>query len=292
MSRYQDLGSLNDINDRRHRCQFCLLVSETFSDPESSDLQVYNENKILCRLNWEVDGREAATGSGGRRKGRTRRIHLSWYHNEELVKDSYLVFMAPERYVRPNSDAPAVWGDENLFLGRNISEKEDKGVLIRSWLRLCQRYHERLCGDGVERYRKDDFQRMVSQSFFGIIDVLRMRLTSLPHDAPYVALSYVWGNGNPYKTTIKNVMLHRSEGGLGECFEQLPRVIRDAITLVRRLGLRYIWIDSLCIVQDSPHSWRLNARVMDLIYGNAILTICGADGDDSNAGLKAMLDLY
>lgn len=62
----------------------------------------------------------------------------------------------------------------------------------------------------------------------------------------------------------------------------------DAFNLVRFLGVRYIWIDSLCIVQDSSRSWNLNSRVMDLIYGNALMTICAADGVDSSTGLRAM----
>lgn len=58
--------------------------------------------------------------------------------------------------------------------------------------------------------------------------------------------------------------------------------------LVRRLGLRYLWVDSLCIVQNSKRSWNLNARMMNVIYGNAHLTICAADGSDAWFGLKAL----
>lgn len=58
--------------------------------------------------------------------------------------------------------------------------------------------------------------------------------------------------------------------------------------LVRRLGLRYLWVDSLCIVQNSKRSWNLNARKMNIIYGNAHLTICAADGSDAWLGLKAL----
>ena len=57
--------------------------------------------------------------------------------------------------------------------------------------------------------------------------------------------------------------------------------------LVRRLGLRFLWVDSLCIVQDSARSWNLNSKMMNLIYGNACLTICAADGFDASTGLKA-----
>ena len=171
-----------------------------------------------------------------------------------------------------------------------------------------------------------DFGEIISQSYFGVIDVLDMQLKSLPFEIntawtdmvvpdqynsyeefrpglqlrrskpynrrithePYIALSYVWGKGEPYTTKLSNIMLHRNHGGLERNLEKLPRVFHDAFNLVRCLGVRYIWIDSLCIVQDSNRSWGLNSRVMDLIYGNAVLTICAADGIDSSSGLKAM----
>lgn len=68
----------------------------------------------------------------------------------------------------------------------------------------------------------------------------------------------------------------------------LPKVIQDAIELTRRLGLRYIWIESLCIVQDDVRAWKLNNEVMDLIYNNATLTICAADGKNAESGLRAL----
>ena len=89
-------------------------------------------------------------------------------------------------------------------------------------------------------------------------------------------------------TKLFNVIFHQAHGGLERNLEELPRVFHDAFNLVRRLGVRYIWIDSLCIVQDSSRSWGLNSRAMDLIYGNAILTICAANGVDSSTGLRAM----
>lgn len=53
------------------------------------------------------------------------------------------------------------------------------------------------------------------------------------------------------------------------------------------MGLRYLWVDSLCIVQDSTSSWELNAKAMHLVYGNAYFTICAADGD-ATKGLLAV----
>ena len=94
-----------------------------------------------------------------------------------------------------------------------------------------------------------------------------MRLTSLPKGEKYIALSYVWGDGDRYKTELSNVENHKQHGGLEKVSLQFPRVISDSIKLVRSLGERYLWIDSLCIVQDSTSSWSLNASDMDLVYG-------------------------
>jgi Heterokaryon incompatibility protein (HET) len=75
-------------------------------------------------------------------------------------------------------------------------------------------------------------------------------------------------------TTLKYVLLHRRHGVLEPFLPSLPQVIRDAIDLVQKLGMRYLWIDSFCFVQDSTRSWNLNARVMDPICGNAEITVC------------------
>jgi len=103
-----------------------------------------------------------------------------------------------------------------------------------------------------------------------------------------VALSYVWGLTENHKTEISNIRTHQQQGSLETFLDKIPKVIRDAMELVRRLGLRYLWVDSLCIVQDSKRSWNLNARMMNVIYGNAHLTICAADGSDAWFGLKAL----
>ncbi|RDW75474.1 hypothetical protein BP6252_06616 [Coleophoma cylindrospora] len=105
---------------------------------------------------------------------------------------------------------------------------------------------------------------------------------------PYVALSYVWGTRENYTTDISNIRAHQQQGSLETFSNKIPNVIRDAMSLVRRIGLRYLWVDSLCIVQNSKRSWDLNARMMNLIYGNAHLTICAADGADAWDGLRAL----
>lgn len=70
--------------------------------------------------------------------------------------------------------------------------------------------------------------------------------------------------------------------------DNLPVVIRDTIDVTRRLGLPFLWIDALCIAQDSAKSWKPNAYSIDTIHGNAKLIIYAADGADASTCLVAM----
>ncbi|KAJ0364276.1 hypothetical protein COL26b_012558 [Colletotrichum chrysophilum] len=313
------LGSLSDIRNRSSECEMCALIIDSVEEagtqnPTGDVLDAAAEHALenaKCSISWEIDGREASRSkSRGHNpantvRGITRRVHIRWDHPR--LSDAYLVYVAPERFARTASDADRVWAKDSLFLGRKITEDIENQALIRSWLDLCQKSHRGPCrqnkDEGVER-----FVEMVSHSYFGVIDVQNMQLTQLPcksrersrdgrerryawgtdmHE-PYVALSYVWGTDETaYTTLTDNVMLHRMHGGLEDVLLRLPKAIQDAIDLVRRLGFKYMWIDRLCIVQNSSRSWKLNAFNMDLIYGNAALTICAADGDAS-IGLRAM----
>jgi len=64
--------------------------------------------------------------------------------------------------------------------------------------------------------------------------------------APYVVLSHCWGAKQTYITTSSNI----GQRLAGLSLEEMPLTFRDAITATRALGFRYIWIDSLCILQD------------------------------------------
>jgi hypothetical protein len=116
-----------------------------------------------------------------------------------------------------------------------------------------------------------------------------MCLTKLPDKEGYIALSYTWGqDGHHFKTTTQNVRYLLERGGLRRMDLLMPRTIRDTINFVKDLGERYLWVDSICIIQGSDRSWALNSRVMDQVYGNAYLTICAADGDNAGAGLRIL----
>lgn len=77
---------------------------------------------------------------------------------------------------------------------------------------------------------------------------------------PYCTLSHCWGKAKFLRLTLRNL----ADLMNGFSVESLPLTFRDAIQVVQRLKIRYIWIDSLCIIQegDDGRDWREEARKM------------------------------
>jgi hypothetical protein len=281
---------LGKLHENSRTCQLCGLIYRTIVRYGKQNVN----DETSCSLTWEVHGREYQEGHGFINK--TRRIRLSWSEISGNQQEAYLMLVAPQDPLRPVSDASAEYQKDYHFLGRGVGDQQEKQALMKSWIDICvnnrNEDHE-LCRNN--HGTDDAFKSLTKQTYFGVIDVVDMQLKSLPRreeddtPEPYVALSYVWGQkeAQPYRTIRRTVMTHILHGGLEPAWEKMPRTIQDAMLIVSRLGYRYLWVDSLCIVQDSKSSWQLNASAMHLVYGNAQFTICAADGADSSAGLRA-----
>jgi hypothetical protein len=99
--------------------------------------------------------------------------------------------------------------------------------------------------------------------------------------AKWVALSHRWGH-QEFLTTIRS---NFEEMTTGINRSALPATFQDAMTITRNLGIRYLWIDSLCIIQDSPEDWLIEAAKMPNIYRNAYVTIAAAATETSSGGI-------
>jgi hypothetical protein len=100
--------------------------------------------------------------------------------------------------------------------------------------------------------------------------------------ASYACLSHCWGSGaDILKTLTSNLQLHLKTGIK---VASLPKTFKDAIKICQRLSIVYLWIDSLCIIQDSDSDWRIQAASMAGIYANAYLTIAAASANDPSQG--------
>ncbi|KAG6327005.1 hypothetical protein ID866_12084, partial [Astraeus odoratus] len=114
-----------------------------------------------------------------------------------------------------------------------------------------------------------------------------MALVKASPECRYVALSYVWGgSGDEYWTTMDNISVRSCPGGMSNC--PLPMTIRDTIHLIQRLGERYLWIDALCIIQDSQEDKAAQIHIMDLLYSKAVFTVFASSGDSARAGLSGL----
>ncbi|ETS82497.1 hypothetical protein PFICI_04373 [Pestalotiopsis fici W106-1] len=97
----------------------------------------------------------------------------------------------------------------------------------------------------------------------------------------YAALSYVWGR--PPQEDQESVSATKMPHAT------IPATIRDAMTVVRKLGIRYLWVDKYCIEESSKH---VMISQMGKIYKSALITIVAAAGENPNHGLPGVTFMY
>ncbi|KAE8160371.1 heterokaryon incompatibility protein-domain-containing protein [Aspergillus tamarii] len=105
---------------------------------------------------------------------------------------------------------------------------------------------------------------------------------NLPVCPKYMTLSHCWGKtlGTNAITTKANLPSRMKEIKL----DDLPANFWDAISITRRLGIRYLWIDAICIIQDSQADWAQESVKMGHIYDSSYLTIAASASEDSTGG--------
>ena len=173
------------------------------------------------------------------------------------------------------------------FLARKVATPQLDLCQVQRWLSLCESHHGSLC-DGNHKLRSfRDKLRFIDIELNNLVSVDSM--TELEKEnIRYVTLSYVWGKNILFRTLLNNEVELHQPGSLNQHSPETPRLsrtIRDGILLAKSLGFRYIWVDSLCIIQDDQEDWKVQASLMDQIYGNSSLNICGAGGDHADFGL-------
>ncbi|KAK0743569.1 heterokaryon incompatibility protein-domain-containing protein [Schizothecium vesticola] len=161
----------------------------------------------------------------------------------------------------------------------------------RTWMRECQATHTR-CGAPSDSFsltptipsvfptRLIDVQSPLLPS-----DRLLLVRSDAPSfvKAPYLTLSHCWGGSlDPVKTLERNLE-RRMDPEKGLSLDELPANFAHAIEVARRLDVRYIWIDAVCIVQDGP-DFGLEGPKMHSVYRNSACTIAAVDAPDSSTG--------
>lgn len=153
---------------------------------------------------------------------------------------------------------------------------------VRTWAEACNRGHPE-CGNlNWSCTNPTRLLHITSASEVELVDA-RQDLGLVR----YTALSYCWGSPDDEKTRQGRT----TDGNFASRHSRpfpiadLPATIRDAITMTRGCGLDYIWVDSVCIIQENVDDWFTEANRMHEVYANAYFTICASSVDSASAGL-------
>ncbi|KAK8105047.1 HET-domain-containing protein [Apiospora kogelbergensis] len=122
-----------------------------------------------------------------------------------------------------------------------------------------------------------------------ITDTVYLKDTSDREVRSYAALSYCWGGEERNKLKTTRATLTERQRGIE--YRQLPKTLQDAITVARDLGLLYLWIDALCIIQDDDHDKATEIARMSQVYRGASLTISASRAAHCDEGFLHKRDL-
>jgi hypothetical protein len=154
--------------------------------------------------------------------------------------------------------------------------------LVSTWSEQCLKYHPectRRNGCHTLPTRVIDVGPRFPAS--GTLQYPRL-IVSNGQRAPYACLSYRWSPAiQQYRTIRDNFREHLEHIPA----DRLPRTLQDSIELVRYIGIRYLWIDCLCIIQDDDSDWQRECDQMAGIFENSFITISALQAHDSRSGL-------
>ena len=149
---------------------------------------------------------------------------------------------------------------------------------IKDWLSFCVDEHQFCRQRQLDGLFQDD-------EAIHLIDVVDHNITRASLRYGYVALSYVWGGVEQVMATTNIMGTLTRSGALQSEWKQIPRVVQDAITITAALGVRYLWVDSLCIVQDDVVRKHQQIAMMAEIFNRAKATFIACDGIDATSPL-------
>jgi hypothetical protein len=162
-------------------------------------------------------------------------------------------------------------------------------TMLDNWLQECLSTHDScrraLSGDLIDNIHPVLPRRLIEVGSDSILP----RLIETNHNSEkppptcYVSLSHCWGppNKRPLRTT--KATLHQHLRKLQP--QAMPKTFWDAILVCRKLNIPYLWIDSLCIIQDDEDDWQQQSAMMGSFYERACFTIAASSAEDSSQGL-------
>ncbi|TVY45129.1 hypothetical protein LSUB1_G000716 [Lachnellula subtilissima] len=211
------------------------------------------------------------------------RIRLGWQSHTKLLRmvlssySGYDTTIDREFYRHP--DSPII--STRIGIAGDISAQAssvDCMILAKNWLYDCiDNHNDCPCYPSLLPTRVIQVGSISTEPFLHI---------SSGEIARYAALSHYWGTG-PICVTSKDTLEARKRA---IPLHLLSKTFQDAITITRQLGITYLWIDSLCIVQDDDEDWSREGANMSNVYRNSTVTILADGVANHDGGCSAPLD--
>ena len=156
-----------------------------------------------------------------------------------------------------------------------IRTREAAASCIKKWIKTCN--------DGHEHCQQELLLQKLPTRVLEITDSgqIRLRVTKEHEEGRYACLSHCWGGLPTLRTTKATYMRHQDNIS----WTILPATFKDAVDLTRLLGLRFLWIDSLCIIQDDTDDWRHEGSKMASIYADSYITLAAVASKNADQGL-------
>lgn len=255
-------GRVGDLRKKLSQCQLCRLIFRALQLNQSRNPQMLQDEvewqlkRFTSTIEYAHVSRALTRDQVGSALYPMLKVHLAgMFYGIQLIDGK---------------------NTRSLLRGRLVDDDPDM-AMIHGWIKRCQSEHGKSC-------TKTYLHIHPLQGDLLVVDVEANCLTHLPSNKPYVALSYVLGGITKIETLISNGDQFRKPNGIPK--HSLPKTISDAFDVTKALGYRYLWVDTLCIVQDDDIVKNLMIQTMDTVYGNAVITIVAATGKNANAGLS------
>ncbi|TGO12283.1 hypothetical protein BTUL_0091g00280 [Botrytis tulipae] len=298
------LGFQYRVRQSSSECPFCSAICDVLSDQKDNrmrDLDSFECVASIVACARVVPVKAMAWGPECEFM-HLYRIDLIWYpigEGEEIDKPGlrtdtetfpwYFINDAFQTYDLEVCDNDTGNGNVNhkaaVFSGRLRPEIIDV-KLPAQWLRECQDNHAECSNsklpDQAHTRKVHEFETPI----FRLIDVRESKIVEF-RDVniayfKYAALSYMWGG--PQKTVLlkDNWKVLQESGSLNG---RVSKTVQDAMGFSQQLGIRHLWVDALCIIQNDDSDKAIQIGKMGSIYAHSKVTLIAASGRNSEVGL-------
>ncbi|KAH7311603.1 heterokaryon incompatibility protein-domain-containing protein [Stachybotrys elegans] len=250
-------------------CIFCALIEDALASYDHGSLLANHRNEIFIGC--------GSPSRPGLYITKHPWVDIDRRNNAWSFPDFCLEIFSVENQAEPVWECP--WADEvgvaSIRRNRLHSCDTSSDAALQttiSWIEECTTRHEK-CNNAAPPFSP---QRIL------MIEEPHVRLIQNPPVAiRYACLSHCWGDGPTLQLTNATLetLLH------GVRMDEMPKTFREACEMCTKLGITYLWIDSLCINQDDLSDWTTVSGTIESIYANAYLTLAATASSDSNRGL-------